>query len=232
LEIGFMKNDLSQLLLAVALTVGGCASSVRAQDAAATEPLALKLPAHTLKGTPDDLPSGAHIEPLSDKAPKPLQVPKGVKNVALGKTVTSSVPPFLGELSMITDGKKEPNDDDAVEFKKGVQWVQVDLGESVSIHAIVMWHDHRYVQAMRDVILQVSDDPEFKTGVTTLYNNDTDNSAGFGVGTDREYFEMEFGRAVPAKGVKARYVRGYIRGSNQSALNCWQEIEVYALPAK
>jgi hypothetical protein len=88
---------------------------------------------------------------------------------------------------------------------------------------------------MRDVILQVSDDPEFQTGVTTLYNNDTDDSSGLGVGTDREYFEMKFGRAVPAKGVKGvkgRYLRGYTRGSNQSSLNCWQEIEVYALPAK
>jgi hypothetical protein len=78
----------------------------------------------------------------------------------------------------------------------------------------------------------VSDDPEFKSGVTTLFNNDTDNSSGLGVGTDREYFEMEFGRVAAGKGVKARYVRGYTKGSNQSALNCWQEIEVYALPAK
>src|ERR1041385_5699843 len=95
-----------------------------------------------------------------------------------------------------------------------------------------MWHDHRYVQAMHDVILQVSDDPEFKTGVTTLYNNDTDNSAGLGVGTDREYFELQFGRVVAGKGVKARYERGYTKGGSLTALNCWQELEVYALPAK
>jgi hypothetical protein len=158
-------------------------------------------------------------------------VPKGVTNVAAGKPVTSSVTPFFGELSQITDGNKQPLDDDAVEMKKGTQWVQVDLGQAYAIHAIAMWHDHRYVQAIRDVILQVSDDPEFKTGVTTLYNNDSDNSSGFGVGTDREYFEMEYGRVVPTKGVQARYVRGYTKGSNQTALNCWQEIEVYALPA-
>jgi len=52
------------------------------------------------------------------------------------------------------------------------------------------------------------------------------------VGTDREYFDLEFGRVVPVKGVKARYVRGYTRGSSLSAVNSWQEIEVYALPAK
>ena len=195
-------------------------------------PLVLDLPAHTLKGTPEDLPAGPNVEPLSDKPPTPLQVPKGVVNVAAGKPATSSVPPFLGELSQITDGKKEAFDETAVEFKKGPQWIQVDLGQSLTIHAIAMWHDHRYVQSMRDVILQVSDDPAFKSGVTTLFNNDVDNSAGLGVGTDREYFEMQFGRAVPAKGVKARYVRGYTRGSSLGALNCWQEIEVYALPAK
>ena len=227
-----MKNDLSKSLLTVALAVVFCASSVYAEDAKSTEPLALNLPIHTLKGTPEDLPVGPNIEPVSDKAPPALQVPKGVKNVALGKPVTSSVPPFLGELSQITDGKKDPTDDDAVEFKKGTQWVQLDLGESFAIHAVAMWHDHRYVQAMHDVILQVSDDPEFKSGVTTLYNNDTDNSSGLGVGTDREYFEMQFGRVVAGKGIKARYVRGYTRGSNQSSVNCWQEIEVYALPAK
>ena len=227
-----MKNDLPKFLLAVAYTVACLASSVRAEDATATEPLKLNLPLHTLKGTPEDLPAGPNIEPPSDKAPPPLQVPKSVKNVAAGKPVTSSVPPFLGELSQITDGKREASDEDAVEMKKGVQWVQVDLGQSFAIHAIVMWHDHRYVQAMHDVIVQVSDDPEFKTGVTTLYNNDTDNSAGLGVGTDREYFELQWGRVAPGRGVKARYVRGYTKGGSLAALNCWQELEVYALPAK
>ena len=214
----FMKNDLPALFLTMAFTVASCASSVCAEDAKATEPLKLNLPSHTLKGTPENLPSGPNIEPPSDKAPPPVKVPPGVKNVAAGKPVTSSVPPFTGELAQITDGKKEPIDDDAVEFKKGVQWVQVDLGQSYPIYAVAMWHDHRYVLAVHDVILQVSDDPEFKSGVTTLYNNDLDNSAGLGVGTDREYFELEFGRVAPAKGVKARYVRGFYEGQQPERL--------------
>jgi hypothetical protein len=52
------------------------------------------------------------------------------------------------------------------------------------------------------------------------------------VGTDREYFETKFGRVVDGKGAKGRYVRAYTKGSTLSALNCWQEIEVYGLPAK
>src|SRR5215207_8269110 len=106
-ELNFMKH-VSKSLFTVALTAMFCAGSLRAEDPKATEPLDLKLPAHTLKGTPEDLPAGPNIEPPSDKAPKPLQVPKGVKNVAAGKPVTSSVAPFLGELSQITDGKREP----------------------------------------------------------------------------------------------------------------------------
>lgn len=225
-----MKNDLLKLTLGAVLALAG-ASTLLAADAGG-ERLKLNLPAHTLKGTPEDLPVGPHVEPPPTNAPATPVVPKGVVNVAAGKPVTSSVPPFLGELSQITDGKREAFDDDAVEFKKGTQWAQVDLGQSYEIHAIAMWHDHRYVQAMHDVILQVSDDPEFKKGVTTLYNNDVDNSSGLGVGTDREYFELHYGRVVAAKGIKARYVRGYSKGGSLSALNCWQEIEVYALPAK
>lgn len=227
-----MKSWLPVFTVAAACVAVVTPSSLFAADGKATVPLVLKLPMATLKGTPENLPSGPHIDPPSDNPPTPVQVPAGVVNVALNKPVTSSVAPFIGELKQVTDGKKEPNDDDTIEMRKGVHWVQVDLGQSFEIHAIAMWHDHRYVQAMRDVMLQVSDDAEFKTGVTTVFNNDVDNSAGMGVGTDREYFEMKFGRVVPAKGVKARYVRAYTRGSNQSALNCWQELEVYALPAK
>lgn len=204
-------------------------AAVSAQD---KEALALQLPAPTLKGTPEQLPAGPNIEPNSDKAPTALLIAKGTKNVALGKTVTTSVKPFTGEPAQITDGKKEAFDYDTVEMKKGTQWVQVDLGEVYKIEAIAIWHDHRYIQVMHDVVVQVSDDPEFKTGVTTLFNNDTDNSSGLGVGTDREYFERHFGRVFDGKGTKARYVRGYTKGSHLSALNCWQEIEVYALPNK
>ena len=200
-------------------------------DDAAKEPLPIKLPNPTVKGTPTDLPTGPNIEPPPDKAAPPFMVPKGVKNVALGKPVTASTKPFSGELPQITDGKKEPVDEETVEFRKGTQWVQVDLGASYVIHAIAMWHDHRYIQVMHDVIVQVSDDPEFKTGVQTVFNNDADNSSGLGEGKDREYFETQFGKIVDTKGVKGRYVRGYSKGSTSSALNAWEEIEVYGLPA-
>lgn len=203
-----------------------------AADAPNKEALVLQLPAPTLKGTPEQLPTGPSIEANSEKAPAAFMLAKGAKNVALDKSVKTSVNPFTGEASQITDGKKEAFDYDTVEMKKGSQWVQVDLGEEFNIQAIAMWHDHRYIQVMHDVIVQVSNDPQFTNNVTTLFNNDTDNSSGLGVGTDREYFERHWGRVFDGKNAKARYVRGYSKGSHLSALNCWQEIEVYALPAK
>jgi hypothetical protein len=228
-----MSNVLStSVTLALAVFASGLfLPHLRAADATPSVPLQLKLPSHTTKGTPEDLPIGPNIEPIPKTTPPPIQVPPGVSNAAAGKPVTSSVAPYTGELPQITDGKREPIDEDVVEFKKGSHWVQVDLGESFAIYAIAVWHDHRLLQAFHDVIVQVSEDPEFKTA-TTVYNNDTDNTSKLGIGTDREYFELEFGRVVPVKGVKARYVRGYTKGSSLSAINCWQEIEVYALPAK
>jgi hypothetical protein len=190
-------------------------------------PLALSFPAPTLKGTPEDLPKNDLIEATPEKPPV-VMVEKGVKNVAKGKTVTSSVPPFTGDLKQITDGQKDATDADAVEFKKGVQWIQVDLGKSYPISAIAMWHDHRYIQVMHGIIVQVSDDAEFKTGVTTIFNNDRENTSSQGVGTNKEYFETYQGKVIEVKDVKGRYVRGYTHGSSQGALNAWQELEVYA----
>lgn len=225
-----MKMIAGNILARVATVVVLSLASLPTVQAQEKEALNLQLPAPTLKGTPEQLPAGPNIEANSDKAPDPVKIAKGAKNVALGKPATSSVKPFTGEIEQITDGKKEAFDYDTVEMKKGSQWVQVDLGESYKIEAIVIWHDHRYIQVMHDVIVQVSDDPEFKTGVTTIFNNDTDNSSSQGVGTDREYFERHWGRVFDGKGAKGRYVRNYTKGSHLSALNCRQEIEVYAVP--
>ena len=133
LEMNFVKNNSPRFLLVALCAAALFTPAIRAEDAKSTEPLILSLPLHTLKGTPEDLPAGPNIEPASDTAPPPLQVAKGVKNVAVGKPVTSSVAPFLGELKQITDGKKEAYDDDAVEFKRvcsGCRWISVNPSPS------------------------------------------------------------------------------------------------------
>jgi hypothetical protein len=223
--------QLARPVLAFALGLASLLLFSPTVAAADLGPLPLQFPGPTQKGTPPDLPSGPHIEPHSDKAPPPFLAPKGVKNLAAGRKVTTSVKPFAGEPAQITDGKKEPDDEQVVEMKRGRQWVQVDLETPATVYAIVIWHDHRWLQAFHDVIVQVADDADFTENVRTIFNNDVDNSAGFGIGTHKEYFETQWGRAMDAKGVKARYVRCYTTGSTQGGMNACQEVEVYGVSA-
>ncbi len=226
-------STLHHFLTAAVLTTAVVAASVPVGAAdAELAPLPLKLPMPTLKGTPDDLPKGPNIEPLSEKPRPAFMAPKGVRNVALNKKVSGSDKnPINGELSQITDGSKEAFDDQAVEMRRGVQWVQIDLGEVCDVHALVIWHDHRLVQVFRSVVVQAADDPDFITNVKTLFNNDTENAAGLGIGSDKQYFETQEGKLVPvAHGLKTRYLRFYSKGCNLTALNCYEEIEVYGRP--
>ena len=79
----------------------------------------------------------------------------------------------------------------------------------------------------RDTVVQLSNDPDFAAGVTTVFNNDYDNSAGLGKGADKEYGEDYFGRRIDGRGVKARYVRITSNGNTSDPYNHFTEIEVY-----
>jgi hypothetical protein len=65
-----------------------------------------------------------------------------------------------------------------------------------------------------------------------VFNNDNDNTTGHGIGADKEYFETHFGKLIDTKGAQGRYVRFYTKGSTESALNEYTEIEIYGRPAK
>ena len=224
----------------MALVCAGGICRVMADDAAPKAgadlaPLPLVLPQPALKGTPPNLPTNTTAEPLTSKPRPVFFAPKGVVNVALGKPVSASDTNLItGELRQITDGKKGAWEENVVTLRRGLQWVQIDLQGEFNLYAIVLWHDFSTAVVYRDVIVQVSDDAEFKTGVRTLFNNDRQNSAGFGVGTDREYFDNPLtgaGKLIDAKGVRARYVRCYSHGSSDNALNTYIEVEAYGLPA-
>jgi hypothetical protein len=196
-------------------------------------PLILKLPDPAFKGTPKDMPLGPNIEPLSDKPRPPMMVPAGLKNIAPGSKLTSSDKNATADtLGKLTDGDKEASEQSIIYLRKGSQWVQMDLGSPQEVFAIVIWHAHNAAKVYHDVIVQASDDPDFVNNVQALFNNDYDNTSGLGAGTDREYFETREGKLINAKGVKARYLRFYCKGSTESALNEYTEIEVYGRPAK
>jgi hypothetical protein len=223
------------LCTSVAAVVAVASLLLSAPPAAAADlvPLQLTLPAPAFKGTPKDLPVGTTVEPLSNTPRPPLMVPSGLSNVAAGKKVTCSVPSSAGSaLAKIVDGDKEAYDSSIVMLKKGTQWVQMDLGAKHEIFAIVIWHAHDAPKIFRDVVVQVADDPDFLENVNALFNNDQDNSSGLGVGTHREYFETAEGKLLDTKGVKARYLRFYTKGSTDSPLNEYTEIEVYGRPAQ
>ena len=98
------------------------------------------------------------------------------------------------------------------------------------LHAVLAWHYHSQARIYHDVIVQVSDDPAFKAGVTTIFNNDHDNSSKLGQGKDKEYIEVAEGKLLDAKGAKGRYVRLSSKGNTTNDLNHYVEIEVYGLP--
>ena len=102
-----------------------------------------------------------------------FMVPAGTVNLAKGKKVTSSDNnPIVGTLDLVTDGDKDGDEGSWVELGPGKQWVQIDLAKSANIYAVLVWHFHSQARVYRDVVVQVSDDPTFKSGVTTIFNND------------------------------------------------------------
>ena len=196
------------------------------------EPIKIDLPNAVFEGTPEPRRYGTHVEKLLGKARPPFMAPKGTTNVALKKPVRGSDEfPIIGELKLITDGDKEALDGRFVELGPGRQHVQIDLGAEYNIYAVVIWHRHQEPRVYHDVIVQACSDPDFIADVTTVFNNDYDNSAGLGVGENWERIETNEGHLIDSKGVKGRYVRCYSNGNTTNDLNHYIEVEVYGKSA-
>jgi hypothetical protein len=193
-------------------------------------PLKIELPGPMFKGTDEPIRVD-NLRKLDMGARPPFLAPVGTINVALGKPVTASdEEPIIGEIEMITDGDKEAADGSYVELGPSLQYVTIDLEKPHEIFAVLVWHYHQQARAYIDVIVQTTSDPDFITNVTTLFNNDIDNSAGLGIGADMNYVETYQGELIDAKGVKARYVRLYSNGNTTNELNHYVEVEVYGRP--
>ncbi len=201
---------------------------VKTDPAAALAPIPLELPKPMFVGTPENLSGITNLaKPLGK--PRPLfHAPEGTTNLALNKPVTSSEEdPIIGTLDMLVDGDKEAYEDSVIELGPFEQWVQIDLEKESDIYAIVFWHFHQTPRVYFDIIVQASNDPDFVTGVTTLFNNDDDNSMKMGVGSDMNYVETSEGKLVDAKGVKARYIKLFSQANNQNDYSHYIEVEVY-----
>ncbi len=220
------KTFVAALGVSAVLAIGGAA---RAED---SEPLEIKIPKPAYSGTPKQLPPGiGKVEKPTGKPRPPFLAPKGCKNLALKRPVTSSDPePIIGKLEQVTDGDKEGVEGSWVELGPGKQWVQIDLGVQAQIYAIVLWHHHGEPRVYKGVVIQVSDDADFINNVQTVFNNDQDNSVGLGIGENLQYFESNEGKLMDTKGVKGRYVRLWSKGNTSDDQNHYTEVEVYGIP--
>jgi hypothetical protein len=193
--------------------------------------LKTQLPQPLFVGTPAPL-NVPNLEPPAKGKRPDFYVPAGTINLARNKKVTSSDNnPDVGTLDMIVDGDKDGNEGSWVELGPGKQWVQIDLARKANIFAVLVWHFHSQARVYRDVAVQVSDDPTFKSGVTTIFNSDFSNELGLGAGKNLNYIETYQGKLIDAKGVQGRYVRLYSNGNTSNKLNHYIEVEVWGKPA-
>lgn len=232
-----MKYQHPLLLACTALLITACgdtsdSSAGGAADASAREisgaaiTLTTEIPAEVIEGTPQPI-QVPNLETAPKSAPS-LQVPEGTTLVSLGKPVTSSDDfPIIGDISYLTDGDKQAGEGYFVELMDRLQWIQIDLEAPTTIEAVWLWHYHSQARAYHDVIVQVSNDPEFQSDVTTLFNNDFDESAGMGRGSDNPYVESRFGKLIDGRGTSAQYVRFYSNGNTSNDMNHYIEAEVY-----
>ncbi|MCX7049245.1 MAG: hypothetical protein NTX50_27635 [Candidatus Sumerlaeota bacterium] len=231
--LGARQASFAELYEAPSVALASTASvqaTAQTDGANAREPLPILLPKPKFAGTPRDI-RVPNLEPFSFKDRLPFMAPKGCVNLALRKPVIASDENcIVGELHQITDGIKEGDDGNWVELGPGRQWIQIDLMASKRLYAVMFWQFALQMRVYHDVVVQVSDDRDFADGVTTLFNNDYDNSLGFGIGKDKEYIDCYQGKLVSAKGVVARYVRLYSNGSDVGETNHYIEVEVYGVP--
>ena len=196
---------------------------------AGTVALAPSLPRPTFEGTPIDVRSPHREAYRGDGVPPPpLLVPAGTRLLSGGRAVRcndDSAP--RRDLALATDGNKQYSPSAYLELAPGVRWIQIDLGTNAAIHAVCLWRERPEQCVYRDTVVQVSDDPTFENGVVTLFNNDYDNSAQLGRGSDKEYFEDHFGRRIAGNGVRARYVRLTSNGNTSGPYNHYTEVEVF-----
>jgi hypothetical protein len=195
--------------------------------AAEMQPLVTSLPKPLVIGTPVPI-KVENLEPNPTGKAPPFLVPKEATNLALKRPVTSSdAQPLLGEVELVTDGDKDGSEGTYVELAKGSQWVQIDLGARSEINALVVWHYHAQARVYLGVVAQISDDPDFISGVTTVYNNDLRNLVGQGAGKDPTYIETYEGRIIDGKKAVGRYVRLYSNGNTSNTMNHYVEVEVW-----
>lgn len=141
-------------------------------------------------------------------------------NLAKDKTVTSDFNP--DDIENITDGllfdMASTNTPFTARVNSNKLNLKIDLGEEYSIDTLSFTmfsraygtenDEDNIFRAHRDIVIEVADDEDFTTGIKTVYNSDTDNTLGLGVGNDVAHYSTDLGNDIVLDApVTGRYVR-------------------------
>ena len=152
----------------------------------------------------------------------------GLRNLAFGKPVSQSGDAgYDNGSSRATDGDIRNGGWD-IGPKATSRYRQVDIGGPWNIDSLRVWHelsDSRRIR-YKDVVIRISTTADFSSDVTTVFNNDMDNSLGLGAGTDGEYDETESGKIVHFPTTRARYIRLHTYGNIYDDQNRLLEVMV------
>ena len=109
-------------------------------------------------------------------------------------------------------------------------WLQLDLGQKYSITKLnlCIYYDGRY---LKDLVVLASNEAEFtKENSQVVYNADSNNFFGLGVGTDLEMPAQNNSAGfdiTPTPVVEAQYLRIFNNGNSKNDGAHWIEVEVY-----
>jgi hypothetical protein len=129
--------------------------------------------------------------------------------------------------SKLTNGNTASTDYVTVGSSGELVYAQIDLGTLKDVSQIKMWHFHSDGRTYKDVVVQLSKTADFSSYVTTVFNNDKDNSSGQGYGSDDEYAESANGKTLTFAPVTARYARFWLKGNSVNANNNFVELQIF-----
>lgn len=180
-------------------------------------------------GTPLDYWS-PRLEAANYDFPLQRDPPSGSRIISRGKPVSSSNERYpRSGLRRINDGIKEFHERNVVTLPPGPQWVQIHLETRHVVDFVRIWHYYAGQRVYFDVRVVVSNRPDARDAVE-LFNNDFDNSLGFGAGNNSEYVEDHRGLLVEGRDVTGRYVRCYSHGNTADDENHYIEVEIWGRP--
>lgn len=140
--------------------------------------------------------------------------PPALTNVAQGKNVSIHGPTSGADrpASWLTDGITESGK--YVEISKDMEqnstdpsYAQIDLGTSYDLAKVEFWNYWDDGRTLIGLVILASEKGTFaEDDRTVIFNSDTENFFGFGVGTDASYKSVSAGLSVE-KAARGRYVR-------------------------